>query len=436
MAEVKSNNFLDTEGLKHLWEKIKSHFVKKGEVDLFTVVAELPTDPSSHLIYLVPGGESESENIYAEYIYTGVTPVSADNPYDESKWEKFGEFKSDVKLETSSVTVSNTIPVAGGPLADELNKAGITSIEKDITVQELLQKLFTKELWPSPVFTEGAISVSLSLYDASGTPSTGLVEVGAKLATPAFRMKAPVYTVTDRKWTGLTYGSSLSNNNTKESSATSVTASHSTGSPVSSTCGIQVSFNGAVLGQAKGTNYSSLTTEQYIVTFNEGENTILAEGAVDRYSVQFSSFSEIYACSNLGNTSEDHKLESKAATTVKSEIPVGTCAVKRTGVHPFFAATSAIGTLTKQPLQTSSEYTFTMVAETDTDKHKFAVISGKSVTSMKMLNTLSGKYEDYSISNFTTSEQNLSCGAGTKTYTVYTRNDGKNGSATFKITIG
>lgn len=72
-----------------------------GNLDttLFQVVDALPTSSIvKNRIYLVKSTSTSTQNIYAEYIYTG--DVSA--TYDASKWEKLGEYKSDVDLSSYS----------------------------------------------------------------------------------------------------------------------------------------------------------------------------------------------------------------------------------------------------------------------------------------------------------------------------------------------
>ena len=51
------------------------------------------------------------------------------------------------KIPTEKTKVSADIPVAGGPLADLLNAAGITSISKDTDMQALLFQLLCKEMF-------------------------------------------------------------------------------------------------------------------------------------------------------------------------------------------------------------------------------------------------------------------------------------------------
>lgn len=69
------------------------------DTTLFEVVTELPSTKETIIknrIYLKASTETDpsGKNIYSEYIYTG--DLSTD--YDETKWEKLGEYKSEVDL--------------------------------------------------------------------------------------------------------------------------------------------------------------------------------------------------------------------------------------------------------------------------------------------------------------------------------------------------
>lgn len=84
------SKFLDSAGLAKVWEKVKAYTDGKfSEIDvtLFKVVTALPTsDIDENKIYLVKSAETETGNIYTEYLYVN------------ESWEKLGEYKSEVDL--------------------------------------------------------------------------------------------------------------------------------------------------------------------------------------------------------------------------------------------------------------------------------------------------------------------------------------------------
>lgn len=90
-----------------------------GNVDttLFTVVSQLPTSNiKSNKIYIINNPDGADTNKYIEYIYTG--DVSA--TYDESKWEKLGEYAKTVDLSEyakRSEVAANYVPLFGGSVS-------------------------------------------------------------------------------------------------------------------------------------------------------------------------------------------------------------------------------------------------------------------------------------------------------------------------------
>jgi hypothetical protein len=77
----------------------------------------------------------------------------------------------------------------------------------------------------------------------------------------------------------------------------------------------------------------------------------------------------------------------------------------------------------------------TYVAETASNKHAFKLPAKFNVSKITLLNTLSGNYEDYDVSKFTVTTENIDVQGTPVSYKVYTRNDGTNGSSSFKITF-
>lgn len=67
------------------------------DLSLFKVVDALPSavaDINAEKIYLVKSAAQGEGNVYTEHVYTGDLSAA----YDASKWEKLGEYKSDVDL--------------------------------------------------------------------------------------------------------------------------------------------------------------------------------------------------------------------------------------------------------------------------------------------------------------------------------------------------
>lgn len=332
--------------------------------------------------------------------------------------------------DTSTVKVSEKIVVEGGPLADLCKAAGITEIDTSESVQDVFKKLFNQEIYPSYTFTEGTISASIASPSFTVNSGTALCEVGASVTVSAYTASMPSSSYTTRKITGLTYG--YSEDGTTKVSATSkeIAPTVTFSGNYSSTCTI----NGTVTATKEGTTYTAISISAQTFEAKEGTNTVTIAVTGAKAQASFASLPSLYIVSNQGNMAETHKTSAKATLIQNSSVPTSTKSLTVTGVYPIRATSSTIGTLTVQPLQSSNVYSITMPAESTVAHHSFAIPSSKTA-SVTMLNTLSGKYEDYSISNFTTTSAVYTVGGKNANYTIYTRNQGTIDSASYKITI-
>lgn len=111
-----ANKLVDESGLNQAMVEVNKTFIKKTETlftfgdtavqkgdtvsmpALYILVSTLPTAGADTMnrIYLVPGGTTETGNIYAEYI-TVAGPQQEGKPANY-KWEKLGEHKAEVNL--------------------------------------------------------------------------------------------------------------------------------------------------------------------------------------------------------------------------------------------------------------------------------------------------------------------------------------------------
>lgn len=94
------------------------------DTTLFQIVTALPTSGiNKNKIYLmlIEGDNSEEQNLYAEYIYTGNTSAA----YDASKWEKLGEYKPEVDTTLYDNVVER---VNNGDFSDVANFDSISTL--------------------------------------------------------------------------------------------------------------------------------------------------------------------------------------------------------------------------------------------------------------------------------------------------------------------
>lgn len=346
-----------------------------------------------------------------------------------------GNYQELIEDTTETIKTTDAIPVAGGPLADLLNKAGINSISPDTSMQDLFVSLFTKELWPTNLaFKEGTVSAAITAPSFT-LSSTGLVEVGATVTIGKTTLSAATMSTTARTYSGFTYGYSSSNDNTKDSSNTTITVNASNVALNSVNYTMKRTTNGSVENATANTNHAQVTLDSKTFKAIEGTNTVKVDITGPTANATFASMPVYYACSNLGKTNEEHKTEPKDTTTKTSTIPSNSKTLNVTGVYPYYTNKDNITAFAKLPLTTNKTLDVTFVAETASNKHIFKLPSKFNVTKITLLNTLGGQYENYDVSRFSVTTETIDVqGTGTQ-YKVYTRNDGTNGSSSFKITF-
>lgn len=346
-----------------------------------------------------------------------------------------GNYQELIEDTTETIKTTDAIPVAGGPLADLLNKAGINSISPDTSMQDLFVSLFTKELWPTNlVFKEGTVSAAIAAPSFT-LSNTGLVEVGATVTIGKTTLSAATMSTTARTYSGFTYGYSSSNDNTKDSSNTTITVNASNVALNSVNYTMKRTTNGSVENATANTNHAQVTLDSKTFKAIEGTNTVKVDITGPTANATFASMPVYYACSNLGKTNEEHKTEPKDTTTKTSTIPSNSKTLNVTGVYPYYTNKDNITTFAKLGLTTNKTLDVTFVAETASNKHAFKIPAKFNVTKITLLNTLSDKYEDYSVSRFSVTTETINVQGTDVQYKVYTRNDGTNGSSSFKITF-
>lgn len=346
-----------------------------------------------------------------------------------------GNYQELIEDTTETIKTTDAIPVAGGPLADLLNKAGINSISPDTSMQDLFVSLFTKELWPTNlVFKEGTVSAAIAAPSFT-LSNTGLVEVGATVTIGKTTLSAATMSTTARTYSGFTYGYSSTNDNTKDSSNTTITVNASNAALNSVNYTMKRTTNGSVENATANTNPAQVTLDSKTFKAIEGTNTVKVDITGPTANATFASMPVYYACSNLGKTSEEHKSVAKDTITKTSSTPSNSKTLNVTGVYPYYTNKDNITTFAKLGLTTNKTLDVTFVAETASNKHAFKIPAKFNVTKITLLNTLSGKYEDYSVSRFSVTTETINVQGTDVQYKIYTRNDGTNGSSSFKITF-
>lgn len=106
------------------------------------------------------------------------------------------------------------------------------------------------------------------------------------------------------------------------------------------------------------------------------------------------------------------------------------------GVYPYFTNKDNNETFAKFALTTSNTLSAVKFKAEGPNKHTFKLPVKYTLTKVELLNTLSGKYENYGVDKFTKTTENIEVQGKQVEYAVYTRNDaGFNGESTFNITF-
>lgn len=306
-------------------------------------------------------------------VYTGAAgEIKIEN--NEISIEGVGGEKVDVK----------TIPVAGTPLADILNENGITSIDAG-NLQSVLEALFSKNTWPAApsgsdktwanwpprtVPTAGSLSQSVPTITLSKT----LVKVGEAITVEASAAAASGSVSVTYKSDAFPYGYSTANDNIrdKDGAPASVTSTNTrTSGTYTLTPEITAGFtvkNGettvkqtipeANISQSETAASLSKTT---LVTV-KGANTVRVSTTTPKFSqsIPASSVPSYWACSTLGKTSDDYKVDALTSDITFTALSgsnnkTATC----NAVFPIYTNASWVNvngsTITSKPNSTTSK---------------------------------------------------------------------------------
>lgn len=131
-------------------------------------------------------------------------------------------------------------------------------------------------------------------------------------------------------------------------------------------------------------------------------------------------------------------LDSKG-NNYQTPLPAGTvdsAAITINGVYPYFTNKDNNETFAKLALTTSNTLSAVKFKAEGPKKHTFKLPVKYTLTKVELLNTLSGKYENYGTDKFTKTTENIEVQGKQVEYAVYTRNDaGFNGESTFNVTF-
>ena len=243
------------------------------------------------------------------------------------------------------------ITIVGTPLADLILSKRPEMDKISGNVQEILELLLSEELWPENIgIIEAKISGSVSVPSpsnlVSGVTSGSVVEVGTTCVFNKLTISEPTISKTGSTVTGLTYGYSFSNNNTRVSTSTTITYSSTLTMGVDSGRYYIIQnvtgFTNSDSKESSGDVASNVIIDSRLVYISEGENKMTVDYITPSVSATFEKIPTIYGCSNLGKTKDEdkYKFKEKQPFSVTDTVVSGSSSFTVTGARYSFVGAS------------------------------------------------------------------------------------------------
>lgn len=377
---------------------------------------------------------------------------------------KLGSIWQDDKIvgTTRAEQLMTTAPITvqGGPLANNIaetgdgdwpfgtDTAGNKVIPAGTSIQDILTQLFLKEKWGAPnepVLATLTTSVDAPTPQLSATTQTdSLVEIGDTITVDKITANKVTYGgTTTTSVSGFTYGYSADNDNTRDSSNTSVSVSRGTPVPNSGetySMTVTTNFGAVVPTITSNSTASNVTCASFTGTAIKGSNTVSVSETGVGSKATVPALPSYYACSNVGNTRKSDgstitstSVESKNLT---ASAPTNSDEATLTGVYRLYTnGKQTTETYVSGPFEFSgSEAGFNLV-DYSSSKTLYACFGSPSEKTWEVYlpksellklsgayayNSVSGKYETSS-NNITLSStsKTIKCLAGDIEYDVY-----------------
>lgn len=249
----------------------------------------------------------------------------------------------DISLEAENTKVTTSIPIAGGPLAELLNNAGITAITEDMTVADVFTAMFAKEEYPTP--TTGATSISASV--TAPTPTGNLdkntiYEVGTEFTMNSLTSNA-ISTTSVASYVGNLkngYAATLNGDVVKSNTITSVKTdgiSNNTYTLSVTLTGFTASDTTALVPSTVSGPSSVTLNKSTIGYIAEGDNILSVKETGATPKVSTTAIEPVYIVSNFGNQKSDKKtIKIDAVTDLTSNTPTDSKSITIKGKFKYF----------------------------------------------------------------------------------------------------
>lgn len=249
------------------------------------------------------------------------------------------------EIEADDTKLKKPIVVAG--LSGQFgagNYSNGNTIPAGTDIQTILQNLLCKELYPTATSTNGTISNSIAQPTVTLSHS-GTIEVGTEVSLNSASVAESTVSTTPNKVTGMTNGYSAADDDSADSTATSVSKEWSTsrtGNAYSMSATV-TKFNG---GNTTATTPATVATRSMAATTlgyaAEGTNKIKVSVTGDTFTGSVEEIPVMYLVSNLGNTDASKKTTKvNAQSNITPAAPTNSREVSVTGKYKYFLGYSA-----------------------------------------------------------------------------------------------
>ena len=243
-------------------------------------------------------------------------------------------------VDTDSTILQKNIVVAG--MTDKFGAGNYKNndvIPAGTDIYTILQNILCKELYPTAVkSTQGNITSSVEKPTISLSQS-GTVTYGTPCTLNSITCGALSVTPSASKVTGLTYGYSSADDDSADSTSTTITK-NVTSSITDATYDLAVSFtgfNGQTSMTATGEGKDACKIESTELGFiTMGENKISVKQTGPAVSGEIEKIESGYTVSNLGNTDSSQTYRAVAALSKQLDRPTSSDSKTITGVLPCF----------------------------------------------------------------------------------------------------
>lgn len=262
---------------------------------------------------------------------------------DESDGTKVLAVRS---IDANATKLKNKIVVAGidGKLGAGNYQNG-DEIDAGTDIQTILQNILSKELYATPSNTIGTMTASIDKPTVS-LDNSDTVEVGTLITMNSATVTDSKVSTTPQKVEGMTYGYSVADDDSVDSTETIISKSWTTAATggdykMSATV---TGFNADTTTHVQQTpaGVSAQTMPQTVLgCAAEGSNTITVSATGDTFTGSVDGIDSVYYCSNLGHTDAAKKTTAIAAINNQvSNAPTSSQTVTVNGRYKYFMGNS------------------------------------------------------------------------------------------------